>query len=155
MSLMFASAENERFITQIVREEDKWAEILSKQTGISPENVQKALSVWTTISDIDWGGVWKDVHIYVNERGLLKHGFPKGSIDCKTLHEETEARLCQGGMPRREAHLRAVDAELRRAREIGILPPYIVAEVKSSLSTGLIKDVVDKVFTFFQVLKRD
>ena len=147
--------ESPSFIAREVTQKDEWLKIVLKQTGIPPKSAHKVLAVWTTISDLDWGGRWEDVHVYVNGEGLRQYGFPPGSFTCKVIHEETEAQLYIGGTSRREAHLKAIETELCKAREMGILRPYIIAEIKSSLAVGLIKDAVVKTFTYFQLLRED
>jgi hypothetical protein len=149
------STERKGTVTQIVREGEEWVKILSRQTGVSPENAPRVLSVWTLISDVDWGDRWEDVHIYVNESGLQRYGFPEGSTSCKAIHEETEAQLRRIGLSRREAHLRAIEAEFSEARNFGILRDYAVAEVKSSLKEGFIRDALDKTFAYFRIKGQD
>lgn len=143
------------FIIGIIYGEKEWLKTVLKQTSLSWEQASKMLGVWTTIADIDWGDRWKVPHIYINGGGMKKFGFPEGSEGCKVIHEETEAKLCLGGASRQEAHQKAVEAEFRKAKKLGILDPYAIAEIKSSLMGNLVKNAAKKAAVYFRIKRED
>ena len=139
------------FVIEVVNDDERWSSIILKETYCPLKEGRKVLAVWTKVSDVDWGNEWRSIHVYVNSPGLKKHGFPPRSSECKVLHEVTEAQLCQKGESRNEAHAIASRFEFHKAREFGILSPYIRAELRSSLSGGLIRDTFQKVITYLRV----
>lgn len=149
---MSTSAERKGFVTQIVQEEEEWVRIFSRATkssGISSEDVNRLRAFWATI-----GGAYgrdEGVQIFVNQPGLERDGFPEGSIECKLQHERIEAQLRRGGTSSHEAHLKAIEAEFREARRLGILRDYAVAEIRSCLKGCFLEDVLDKTLAYFRV----
>lgn len=139
------------FVIEVVNNDERWSNIILRETDCPLKEGRKMLAVWTKISDVDWGNEWQSIHIYVNSLGLKKHCFPPRSPECKVLHEVIEARLCQEGESRNEAHMVAILFEFHKARDLGILGPYIKAELKSSLSGGLIRDTLQKVITYLKM----
>ena len=150
-----AYCEQQQFIIKIVENEESWIKTLSKEIGLSPKQSFQLLGVWTSIADIDWGDRWETPHIYINKPGLKRFGFPDGSESCKIIHAETDARLRLAGAPRLKAHLEATKAEFFKAKKLGILGPYVAAEIKSSLRSGLVKDAVLKTLVYLQIRKAE
>jgi len=145
------SCEREGVVIKLVQGEQEWRNTLLRQTGIDSKDIPKVLGVWTQIADADWQLRCEQPDILINETGLQKYRFPEGSIECKIAHEMAEWRLFQAGNQKKQAHLAAVEAELRKADELGILEPYFKAEVLSSLKTGLIIDAAQKTLAYLRL----
>ncbi len=120
--------QGKKFVIQIVGNEEEWTRIVLKQTFLKPESAGRVLAIWTNILDRDRDSLMDKTHVYINRKRMEEYDYPEGGVDCKIIHETTEAELVDKGLSLPEAHCQAKEAEYRKAKDLGILDPYSKAE---------------------------